>query len=259
MEFLDIIKTRKSVRTFDGRQLSDNDKTKLTVFIENTANPYGIPVDFVFLDKKEHRLSSPVISGETEYVALKVPKTPHCEEALGFSFEKFVLYAWSLGIGTTWIGGTMNRKLFEKAADTKEYEIMPIVSPLGYPSKTLSWIDKQLRKHVHGNDRLSADDLFFENDFSTPLKNISDSLEAVRFAPSAVNNQPWRVVKDGSRYHFYEKHMKSYNPNSPWDIQKIDMGIALYHFIAISGGNLEISDPCVKTDSDIEYIATVNV
>ena len=37
MEFLDIIKTRKSVRTFDGRQLSDNDKTKLTVFIENTA------------------------------------------------------------------------------------------------------------------------------------------------------------------------------------------------------------------------------
>lgn len=259
MELIDIIKTRKSVRTFDGRSLSSDDMAKLAAFAENTANPYGISVDFVFLDMKKHRLSSPVISGETEYIALKVPKIPHCEEALGFSFEKFVLYAWSLGIGTTWIGGTMNRKLFEKAADIKEGEIMPIVSPLGYPSKTPSWIDRQLRKHVHANDRLPTDVLFFENDFSTPIKNMSDCLEAVRFAPSAVNNQPWRVVKDGNRYHFYEKHMKSYNPNAPWDIQKIDMGIALYHFISIAGGTLEITDPMIKTGSDTEYIATVTV
>ena len=43
-------------------------------------------------------------------------KVPHAEEAYGYSFEKLVLYAWSLGIGTTWIGGTMKRELFEKAA-----------------------------------------------------------------------------------------------------------------------------------------------
>ncbi|MBQ5316871.1 MAG: hypothetical protein J6I96_04885 [Oscillospiraceae bacterium] len=34
----------------------------------------------------------------------KVPKAEHCAEAFGYSFEKMVLYAWPLGIGTTWIG-----------------------------------------------------------------------------------------------------------------------------------------------------------
>lgn len=29
---------------------------------------------------------------------------------MGYSFEKLVLFAWSLGIGTVWIGGTMKRE-----------------------------------------------------------------------------------------------------------------------------------------------------
>ena len=42
-------------------------------------------------------------------------REPHGEEAFGYAFEQIVLYAESLGIGTTWIGGTMDRKAFEKA------------------------------------------------------------------------------------------------------------------------------------------------
>lgn len=55
-------------------------------------NPYGIPVEFALLDAKEHGLSSPVIRGEELYIAAKVEKQPHGEEAFGFSFEKMVLY-----------------------------------------------------------------------------------------------------------------------------------------------------------------------
>ena len=57
--------------------------------------------------------------------------------------------------------------------------------------------------------------LFFDGTFSTPLtmneQNLSDILEAVRWAPSAANMQPWRVVKDGDKFHFYEKHTKHYD------------------------------------------------
>lgn len=111
----------------------------------------------------------------------------HCEEALGYSFEKLVLYAWSIGIGTTWIGGTINRELFEMAADTRDDEFMMIVTPVGYPSNTQSKVDANLRNMVKGDERLPFGELFFENDFKTPFEVESDSLEAVRWAPSAAN------------------------------------------------------------------------
>ena len=114
MNTLELIKTRKSVRTFDGRSISAEDREKLCAYIKHIPNPYGIPVEFALLDAKEHGLSSPVIQGEELYIAAKVEKQPHGEEAFGFSFEKMVLYAWSLGIGTTWIGGTLDRPHFEK-------------------------------------------------------------------------------------------------------------------------------------------------
>ena len=86
-------------------------------------------------------------------------------------------------------------------------------------------------------------------------------LEAVRLAPSAVNKQPWRVVVCGDRAHFYEKRSKGYVSADGWDIQKIDMGIALSHFelAAKEKGydvSIEISDPVLPDQGDLQYIAT---
>ena len=258
---MELIKTRKSVRTFDGRKLSEEDRKALIDYAETITNPYGIPVTFVFLDAEEHGLSSPVIRGEHLYVAGKVPRMPHCEEAFGYSFEKLVLFAWSRGIGTTWIGGTMNRELFEKAAGTKDGELMPIVSPLGYPSEEKSDVDRKLRERVHGDERLDPAELFFEQDFSSPLEKeeYEDALEAVRWYPSAANMQPCRVVRNGNRYHFYERHMEGYRSNAGWDVQAIDMGIALCHFMCVAGGKFLIDDPGIEADENTDYIASVMI
>ena len=56
---------RRSVRTFDGRRLSQEDLEKLTSFCDQAQNPYGIPVEYKVLDPKEHDLKSPVLNGET--------------------------------------------------------------------------------------------------------------------------------------------------------------------------------------------------
>ena len=114
MNMKDLIRSRRSVRTMDGEPITAEDREKLCAFLETIRNPYDIPVKFILLDAKEHGLSSPGIKGEALYITAKVPYIPHGEEAFGFSFEKMVLYAWSLGIGTTWIAGSMNRSLFEK-------------------------------------------------------------------------------------------------------------------------------------------------
>ncbi len=58
-------------------------------------------------------------------------------------------------------------------------------------------------------------------------------LEAVRLAPSASNNQPWRLVLEGGppvRVHFFLERTPGYRRLTEVDLQRIDLGIALAHF-----------------------------
>ncbi len=265
-ELLKIIQGRKSVRTFDGNPLRMEDREQLEQYIRSITNPFGVPVRFVLLDAKEHGLSSPVLSGETLYVAGKVDKVPYADVSFGYAFEKLVLFAWTLGIGTTWIGGTMKRELFERAAGLAEGEMMPCVSPLGYPSKKRSIREVMMRKGVGADSRMSADKLFFDKvwDVSLPpakQEAIADLIEMVRWAPSAVNKQPWRIVVSDRGFHFYEKRDKGYFSEKTGDLQKIDVGIALCHFVMglKEHGNspeVVIADPGIAAPDGVEYIAT---
>ena len=88
-ELLKIIKERKSVRTFDGRPVSTEDRERLEQYVQTITNPFGIPVRFVLLDAKEHGLSSPVLSGETLYAAGKVDKVPLADAAFGYALKSW--------------------------------------------------------------------------------------------------------------------------------------------------------------------------
>ena len=266
-ELLKIIQGRKSVRSFDGTPVTEEDRVKLEQYIETIENPFGVPVRFVLMDAKEHGLSSPVLSGEKLYVAGMVAKMPNAEVAYGYAFEKLVLYAWSLGIGTTWIGGTMKREVFEKAAGVGEGELMPCVSPLGYPAKKRSIKEAMMRKGVGADNRLPAEKIFFDGAWDKGLSMekqipMANLIEMVRWAPSAVNKQPWRVIVTPDACHIYEKKDKGYVGEKTGDLQKIDVGIALCHLVM----GLEeqgiipavtVEDPGFAIPEGAEYIATV--
>ena len=86
-------------------------------------------------------------------------------------------------------------------------------------------------------------------------------LQMVRWAPSAVNKQPWRVVVTGSDVHFYMAKGKGFESASVGNMQKTDMGIALCHFAlgAEEAGldvEFEINDPGIPVPEKTEYIAT---
>ncbi len=254
------------MRTFDGRALRPEDAQKILAFAAQVENPYDIPITWAVLDAKKNGLSSPVIVGTDTYIAGKMRRIPHAEEAFGYSFEKVVLYAESLGIGTTWIAGTMNRDAFERAMALSEGEVMPCVSPLGYPSKRMSLRESMMRRGVKADSRLDFGELFFDGSFDRPLAaekagNLAEAFEAVRLAPSAVNKQPWRLVLQGGAVHFYEKRSKGYVSEDGWDIQKIDMGIALSHFELAAGESglsvfLKAEDPGLSVPGDTQYVAS---
>ena len=269
MNAMELIRQRRSVRTFDGKALKAEDREKLLSFAAQIGNPYGLPITWRILSAKESRLSSPVISGTDTFIAGKLCRASHAEEAFGFAFERFVLYAQSLGIGTTWIAGTMNRPAFEKAMDLEDGEVMPCVSPLGYPAAKLSLRESLMRKGIKADSRLAFNALFFDGGFDRPLTQeaageLTTPLEMVRWAPSAVNKQPWRVVLNGKTAHFYENKSKGYVDGTGWDIQKIDLGIALYHFtcgLEAQGidWRLAVTDPGLSAPEGTVYIATIEM
>ncbi len=265
--FIECAKARRSVRTFDGNGVDAQILDELKKFSAEIKNPYGIDIIFDFLDAKENDLSSPVLSGEKEYVTAKVKSTQHAEEAYGYSFEALLMKAHELGLGTVWIGGTMPREKFEKAAKLKSDEIMPCVSPLGTTARKMSIKEGLMRKGVKADTRMKFEELFYADSFATPLtegdaqeKGVWADLQSVQIAPSAVNKQPWRVVIGDYAAHFYEKKDKAF-ANGSYDLQKVDLGIALYHFEQQSLCELkkpvfEVNDPGIEITSDMEYIAT---
>ena len=266
-QLMETIMGRKSVRTYDGQQISASHRKNIEEYIETIKNPFEIPVEFILLDAEEHGLSSPVLSGEKMYVAGKTGKKPYADVAFGYSFEKLVLYTWTLGIGTVWIGGTMKRELFESAAKVKDGELMPCVSPLGYPARKRSLKESMMRKGVGADSRLPADKLFFAEKWGNALESdtvMAEILEMVRWAPSAVNKQPWRIIAKDGTYHFYEKKDHGYDRDKTGDLQKIDVGIALCHFIMgleDKGMTYEvhIEDPGIDIPENTEYIVSVKV
>ena len=260
------IKTRRSVRTYDGRIVDESMKEQLLSAAKRIHNPFDAPVEFRFLDAKKDGLSCPVVSGTELFVGGKVKNVPNASAAFGYSFEEFILYAQSLGFGTVWIGGTMNRGAFEKAMELEEGEVMPCVSPLGYPAAKMSLRENMMRKATKADERLPFEELFFDGSFDAPLQKekagkFAEPLEMVRLAPSAVNKQPWRVVITDETAHFYLKRSKGFSHNGKLDMQMVDMGIALCHFaLAAKENGLEAQftqeNPRIISDSEVVYIAS---
>ena len=102
----ELVRKRRSVRTFDGTPLRAEDRAKLEQYLSPMETPFDVPMEFRMLDAKAHGLSSPVVTGTDLYVAGKVKRGALAEVAYGFALETFVLRALSLGVGTVWIAGT---------------------------------------------------------------------------------------------------------------------------------------------------------
>ena len=260
---------RYSVRSYEKKQPDAKLIKKLMDYAAALENPFGPQIRVQLIEKEtaangEKLGTYGVIKGAKLYLGVTVADKPYAMEAVGYDFEKLVLYAASLGLGTCWLGGTFNRTAFAEAMEIKEGELFPILSPLGYPAGKKSLTERLMRKTVKADTRLAWGELFFHDGFSNPISagesEYAYALEMLRLAPSAVNKQPWRLLVCGDKVHFYKKTMPGVEV-MVIDMQRIDLGIAMCHFdLAMkeqaANGHFEISKPELDTPKGLEYIAT---
>lgn len=94
--------------------------------------------------------------------------------------------------------------------ELQQDEIMPCVTPVGYPAKKNALRENMMRKGVRADTRYDLSAIVFEGEAGKPLSEKSrerfgKALEHVRWAPSAVNKQPWRMIVKDETVFFYEK------------------------------------------------------
>jgi hypothetical protein len=251
---LETIKKRESIRTYDpARAVRAEDRTRLEACMrENCAGPLGNAVRFKLLDlgtlsRDELRQLGTygVIQGASLYLLGAVPDRAGALEDLGYCMERIILESAALGLGTCWLAGTFRRSSFARQMGLAEGELLPAISPVGYAAANKSMVERLMKRGAGSRRRKPWSELFFGTDGQTPLSreaagSYGDALESVRLGPSALNYQPWRIIKDREgRFHVYMQERRIYNRVlGKIRIQNIDMGIAMCHFslVALENG-----------------------
>jgi len=243
---VDIIEQRVSVRTYANKPVEEGKVNQLIGFLDsNVKGPFGNKVKFQLMDltgidKEEIKALGTygIIRNAYLYIVGIVKKADKAMEDFGYCMEKNILKATELGLGTCWLGGTFNRSNLAQRIGLSASELLPAIAPVGYPGDKKSFADKALRLFAKSKHRKPWEEIFFNGDMDSPLTRDNAGqyqvpLECVRIAPSASNQQPWRIVRDesGKNFHFYLKRTKGYNKLfGGISLQNIDMGIAMCHF-----------------------------
>lgn len=248
----ELIKSRYSVRNYTEEEIEIDKLEKVKRYIQDVDNPFNIKIKIDLIEKNKLEEGSKLgtygfVKGEKYYLVVSCEYNEFSMEALGYTFEKVILYCTSLGLGTVWLGGTYRKKSFMSHINLEDKEEIHIVSPLGYEGGKKSLIGKLMGEHKRV--RKDLEEIFFYNNFETPLekdnaKEFYESLEMVRLAPSAVNKQPWRFLKAGDTFHIYSANEGKKH--------KIDIGIAMCHFDLVNNdrnivGEFKFNNPNLKT------------
>ncbi len=249
-----LIQQRYSCRTYANTPIPETIREQLRDFIAaHETGPFGTRVRMALIaaTQEDHQALKGLgtygfISGATGFLVGAVPEAADANlEDFGYVLETFVLFATGLELGTVWLGGTFTKSRFADVFDLAEDEMLPAVIATGYPADNRRGLDVLIRRQAKSDKRLPWEQLFFDLPskaaglFERSLTRAAAGLYAqvldmVRRAPSASNKQPWRIVRQGDRWHLYLQRTWGYAARNALvgvaDMQRIDMGIAMCHF-----------------------------
>ncbi|MFW9947216.1 MAG: nitroreductase family protein [Candidatus Odinarchaeota archaeon] len=278
---VEIIKERTSWRTYLNKPLEKEARSQINEILKLEG------IESPFKDQSNrsrfHLISVPefdpnenlkigtygMIKGAQEFITGATEKSEYDLEDYGYLFEAIILAATDINLKTCWLGGTFNRSQISKIIHLKDNEIIPAITPIGYPA-TRRLKERFIRSLAKAKVRKPWEQVFYVGDFNTPInhKSIGEYktiLEMVRIGPSAGNNQPWRILKDNNRdvFHFFVKYSDSKRGSIYSKFVRLDIGIAVCHFDLTANelglkGKWEFLNPDISSSKGLKYTITWN-
>ncbi len=279
--FVELVRRRRSCRKYLGRPVAEGTRRSLEAFLAlKRAGPFGSRARFALIAASAQDRAAlkglgtyGFIDGATAFIVGAIEHVSGDLEDYGYLLECAILRATDLGLGTCWLGGTFSKSGFARKLGLAGDELMPAVAAVGYAVDN-DYSRDRIRRMAGSNFRRPPEELFFDAAFGAPLSPVDTGayagpLEMVRWAPSASNRQPWRIVRTPAGWHFYLARTKGYGKGTLLftvlrlaDLQRVDMGIAMCHFelatraAGLSGGWV-IEDPGIAPpQAGVEYTAT---
>ena len=210
-ELKDTLLQRRSIRTYGNTYPSEEQTQTIREYISKLnemEEPFGRKVKLCLQTEDFYGIRTlGFITGCKYWIYGVIPKDdPISLKQFGYLFQLLILKCTQLGLGTVWLGGTFTASSFTALQYDNSKEYIPCVSPVGIDGKGM----EMLSKVFGGRKRKPWETMFFQSTFETPLIQGKQQspfsefvIECIRFAPSATNSQPWRIVFDGKNVHIF--------------------------------------------------------
>ena len=219
MTTLDAINARHAVRKYIDKALPTETVSVLTEEINTCNAEGGLHIQLAVNEPRAfdgfmaHYGS---FSGVKNYIALIGKKSAGLDEKAGYYGERIVLKAQALGLNTCWVAMSFSKGPVRSGCTVGPGEKLVCVISLGYG---------ETQGVPHRSKPINA---LYSADSEIPGWFLS-GVEAAALAPTAVNQQKFRFILNGS-------DVKCQNLGGPYS--KVDLGIAEYHFDIGSGRNI---------------------
>lgn len=238
----DAILNRISTRTFVEETLEKDQIIEIEEILKKynkVKGPFGHSFELTFslnddIEGKGKKIGTyGLIKNAPAFIGGVSDNTTEGIVDFGYIFEHIILELTERGYSTCWLGGTFRRKHYRKKL--AKNQLIPAISPVGHRAKKRARIDRIIRSAAQSQNRLDDSKTFFRYDTLEPYGDegniiIKQSLCLVRRGPSASNRQPWRIFVDNNTVHFYIERNKLYGKALQYDMQALDIGIALAHY-----------------------------
>lgn len=172
-----------------------------------------------------------------------------------YYMEKLITKLHSMGLGSCWISiENVDKRLKEEIFGNISGEINYLLA-LGYAKPNNPFVNEPF------SHRIGVDELVFNNkigerisDLELENRGLDDLFYYIRFAPSALNKQPWRFLLEKDKVVLLIKYADGEEPNL------LDAGIIMYYFeelgkaIGLSGKWTLIQGEEKVGDENYKYI-----
>lgn len=210
---IEIIKQRHSVRQYTSQAIEQEKRAILDELIAEINQKEGLHIQIIYDEPKcfdSFMAHYGKFKGVSNYVALVGPKGADLDEKLGYYGEMIVLKAQELGLNTCWVAMTHGKS---RAVIGKGEKAGCLIT-IGYGvTQGVEHKNKPIQKVCNYNENLPQ---WF-------LQGVNAAL----LAPTAMNQQKFHFVlsPDGTVTATRGKGF----------YVKVDLGIAKYHFEAVTG------------------------
>ncbi|MGM0396065.1 MAG: nitroreductase family protein [Bacillota bacterium] len=234
MNMTSFLKSRKSIREFKKKNVTEKDLAKVKALIQEINEEVRESSMEVKLYEFGKRIYDSLkgIGGYTgvmiespHYIALDMKEhSPEEKVNSGYYMEKIVTGLNEIGLGTCWVtlkNLDMERMKAIFGEDTGENDFLLAI---GYPKPKNPFV------HETFSERLGVEEIVFHKTLKKPAdmnflegRGLGDLFFYVRFAPSSKNLQPWRFI-------VHDNHVELAIEEINGEFCYTDAGIAMYYF-----------------------------